>query len=230
MSKSLLRSISKDDNDVDSDELDGVISCVIDNIPVNIDAKTISPFKSVITSAGALYEDNQTIVIAIYGCWLPDHRLREYRYIMDQLFYYVYHKLEKLVINDYVLIYFHGATPKHRTPDLKFLRKCYQMINFRLRKNLRSVYVVHPTRWLRTIIALSRPFFSKKFYHKINYLYTIAELERQFPRNRLSIPAIIEQTDWLYSQKYDRHNASIKRSIAQSISRSMVHNEDESAA
>ncbi|CAF1360985.1 unnamed protein product [Rotaria magnacalcarata] len=227
----LLRSSSKDDADVDSDELAGVISCLIDNTPVNIDAKTITPFKNVISSAGRLHEDNQTILIAIYGCWLPDHRLREYRYIMDQLFYYVYHKLEQLVTNDYVLIYFHGATPKHRTPDLKFLRKCYQMINFRLRKNLRSVYVVHPTRWLRTIIALSRPFFSKKFYHKINYLYTVAELQREFPHNNLSIPPIIEQTDWLYSQKYDRHNASIKRSIAQSTSpRSTFTVEDESIA
>ena len=34
---------------------------------------------------------------------------------------------------------------------------------------------------------------SNKFYHKINYLYTIAELERQFPHNRLSIPVTIEQ-------------------------------------
>ena len=44
---------------------------------------------------------------------------------------YVYQKIEKLVTNDYILVYFHGATPKHRTPDLKFLRKCYHMINFR---------------------------------------------------------------------------------------------------
>jgi hypothetical protein len=59
---------------------------VIDNTPINIDAKTIAPFKCVISSAGQLHEDNQTAVIAIYGCSLPDHRLREYRYIMDQLF------------------------------------------------------------------------------------------------------------------------------------------------
>jgi hypothetical protein len=59
---------------------------MIDSNHVNIDAKTISPFKCVIGSAGQLQEDNQTAVIAIYGCWLPDHRLREYRYIMDQLF------------------------------------------------------------------------------------------------------------------------------------------------
>ncbi|CAF1521450.1 unnamed protein product, partial [Didymodactylos carnosus] len=187
----LLRSTSQD---IDSeDEKEGYISCVIDQTTVSIDAKIIKPFKGVIAQGGNLQEENQTAIIAIYGCYLPDRRLREYRYIIDQLFYYVYHKLEKMVTNDYVLVYFHGATPKHRMPDLKFLRKCYQMINLRLRKNLRSVYVVHPTRWLRTVIALSRPFFSNKFYHKVRYMYTIAELERQLPNNHLQIPDMVEQ-------------------------------------
>ncbi|CAF1663068.1 unnamed protein product, partial [Adineta ricciae] len=100
----------------------------------------------------------------------------------------------------------------------------------RLRKNLRAVYVVHPTRWLRTLIAFSRPFFSNKFYHKVNYLFTIAELERQFPHNHIELPVVIEQTDWLYSQKYDRQNASIKRSIEQSRSRSASGIGNESVA
>ncbi len=82
----ILRSISKDDTNTDPDEGNDVISCMIDNNQVSIDAKTISPFKCIIGAAGQLEEDNQTAVIAIYGCWLPDHRLREYRYIMDQLF------------------------------------------------------------------------------------------------------------------------------------------------
>ncbi|CAF1222096.1 unnamed protein product [Adineta steineri] len=199
MIESILRSVSKDNADTDGDEVNDVISCTIDNNQINIDAKTISPFKCIIGSAGQLEEDSQTAVIAIYGCWLPDRRLREYRYIMDQLFYYIYHKLEKLVTKDYILIYFHGATPKHRTPDFKILRQYYQMINFRLRKNLRAIYVVHPTRWLRTLIALSRPFFSNKFYHKVHYLFTIAELEREFPHNHISLPVIIEQHDTLVS-------------------------------
>lgn len=83
----ILRPTSVDPtNDVDPEDLQDVISCVIDNNQINIDGKTISPFKCVIGSAGQLQEDNRTAVIAIYGCWLPDHRLREYRYIMDQLF------------------------------------------------------------------------------------------------------------------------------------------------
>jgi hypothetical protein len=66
-----------------------------------------------------------------------------HRYDHVHISSYVYHKIEKLVTNDYILVYFHGATPKHRTPDLKFLRKCYQMINFRYettsrRKNSRK--------------------------------------------------------------------------------------------
>lgn len=82
----ILRSVSRDNANTDSDEVNDVISCVIDNNQITIDAKTISPFKCVIESAGQLQEDSQTAVIAIYGCWLPDRRLREYRYIMDQLF------------------------------------------------------------------------------------------------------------------------------------------------
>ena len=82
----ILRSTSKDAPNIDSDEVDDVISCTIDNNQVNIDAKTISPFKCIFGSVGHLQEDNQTAILVIYGCWLPDRRLREYRYIMDQLF------------------------------------------------------------------------------------------------------------------------------------------------
>ncbi len=51
-----------------------------------------------------------------------------------------------------------------------------------------------------------------------------------FFRGQIHIYFILFRTDWLYSQKYDRDNASINRSIIQPISRSMVNYEDESAA
>lgn len=41
---------------------------------------------------------------------------------------------------------------------------------------------------------------------------------------------ILFRTDWLYSQKYDRGNVNMKRSIPLPISQSIVNNEDESAA
>jgi hypothetical protein len=40
----------------------------------------------------------------------------------------------------------------------------------------------------------------------------------------------IHRTDWLYSQKYDRQNASIKRSIERSTTRLVSGMEGESAA
>ena len=82
----MLPSISQDNSNLDPDEENGVIPAVIDNTRIDIDAKTISPFKCIIGSAGQVGQENSTTVITLYGCWLPDHRLREYRYIMDQLF------------------------------------------------------------------------------------------------------------------------------------------------
>lgn len=82
----ILQLTSKDADADDSENQNDAISCIIDNTPLTIDVKTISPFKCVITNGGYLRDDNQTVIIGLYGCWLPDHRLREYRYIMDQLF------------------------------------------------------------------------------------------------------------------------------------------------
>ena len=86
LSAAILPTTSTDAVAVDPDEVNDTISCVIENNQINIDARTISPFKCVVSSAGHLPDDDQKAVIAIYGCWLPDHRLREYRYIMNQLF------------------------------------------------------------------------------------------------------------------------------------------------
>ena len=41
---------------------------------------------------------------------------------------------------------------------------------------------------------------------------------------------LFSRTDWLYSQKYDRQNASLKRFIERSASRLASVTEDESAA
>lgn len=41
---------------------------------------------------------------------------------------------------------------------------------------------------------------------------------------------IFSRTDWLYSQKYDRQHASIKRSIERSASQPIGGKTDESAA
>ncbi|NWQ84320.1 ATCAY protein, partial [Columbina picui] len=71
---------------------------------------------------------------------------------------YVISSLELLVAEDYMIVYLNGATPRRRMPGLGWLKKCYQMIDRRLRKNLKALIIVHPSWFIRTVLAISRPF------------------------------------------------------------------------
>lgn len=66
--------------------------------------------------------------------------------------------LEQLIADDYILLYLAGGTPKSSMPSFHWLKRAYQMIDRKLRKNLKSLHVVHPTFWVRAVVAFSRPF------------------------------------------------------------------------
>lgn len=46
-----------------------------------------------------------------------------------------------------------GRPPEHLPPQAAFLRSPH-----RLRKNLKSLIIVHPSWFIRTVLAISRPF------------------------------------------------------------------------
>uniref|UniRef100_A0A452TNK6 ATCAY kinesin light chain interacting caytaxin n=1 Tax=Ursus maritimus TaxID=29073 RepID=A0A452TNK6_URSMA len=101
---------------------------------------------------------------------------------------YVISSLELLVAEDYMIVYLNGATPRRRMPGIGWLKKCYQMIDRRLRKNLKSLIIVHPSWFIRTVLAISRPFISVKFINKIQYVHSLEDLEQLIPMEHVQIP------------------------------------------
>ncbi len=89
---------------------------------------------------------------------------------------YVLSVVDKLVVDDYVLVYMHSGAPRNSMPGLQWFHKFYRMIDrrwydkirdimfimclycVRLRKNLKHLYIVHPTFWVKTMLRLARPF------------------------------------------------------------------------
>lgn len=147
----------------------------------------------VLSHGGYQGNDCQTAVIVFSACFLPDRSRVDYDYVMEHLFLwdsqqkfitnaidryitmptnfqiqnrYVLTTLDQLVAEDYVLIYFHGATPKSCIPRFTWVKNCYQMIDRRLRKNLKRLYLVHPTLWLKAAVLMCRPFIR---YWRINH-------------------------------------------------------------
>lgn len=159
-----------------------------------VDMKAIEPYKRVI-SHGGYYGDGLNAIIVFAVCFMPESNQPNYRYIMDNLFKYVIGTLELLVAENYMIVYMNGATSRRKMPSVGWLRKCYQQIDRRLRKNLKSLIIVHPSWFIRTLLAVTKPFISSKFSQKIKYVYSLTDLAELVPMEYVSIPDCIKQFD-----------------------------------
>uniref|UniRef100_A0A3B4T541 ATCAY kinesin light chain interacting caytaxin n=1 Tax=Seriola dumerili TaxID=41447 RepID=A0A3B4T541_SERDU len=155
-----------------------------------IDMQVIRPYLRVITHGG-YYGEGLNAIIVFSACYLPDSSCPDYHYIMENLFLYVVSSLEMLVAEDYLIIYMNGATPRSKMPGISWLKKCYQMIDRRLRKNLKSLVIAHPTWFIRTVLAISRPFISVKFMNKIQYVHSLDELAEIVPMEHVHVPECV---------------------------------------
>ncbi|XP_070820924.1 serine-rich adhesin for platelets-like [Chaetodon trifascialis] len=168
-------------------------SVVIGEQEHRIDMKCIEPYKRVISHGGYYAEQNAIIVFA--ACFLPDSNCDNYNYVMENLFLYVISTLELMVAEDYMIVYLNGATPRRRMPGFTWMKKCYQMIDRRLKKNLKLFIIVHPSWFIRTLLGITRPFISSKFSSKIKYVNSLQELGEIIPMEYVHIPPSIVKLD-----------------------------------
>ncbi|KAF9416549.1 hypothetical protein HW555_006124 [Spodoptera exigua] len=160
---------------------------------VTCDMKVIEPYKRVISHGG--YDGGGAALIVFSACHLPDCARPDYTYCMDNLFLYVIWTLERLVTDDYVLVYLHGSAGRRRLPTFHWLHECYKLIDRRLRKSLKHLYLVHPTFWLKSFVILTKPFVSSKFFRKLSYVRSLAELMQKVPVEPNAIPELVKQYD-----------------------------------
>ncbi|KRT86779.1 CRAL-TRIO domain containing protein [Oryctes borbonicus] len=161
-----------------------------------IDMRVIEPYKRVLSHGGYLRAGGHTAIVVFSACFLPDKSRIDYDYVMDNLFLYVLWTLERLVTEDYVLIYLHGAAT--RLPSFTWLKRCYQMVGRKLRKNLTHLYIVHPTLWIKTMLFMAKPFISSKFYRKITFVGSLKELKARVPLECAAVPEKVKAYDSLH--------------------------------
>ncbi|XP_071942352.1 uncharacterized protein [Antedon mediterranea] len=165
-----------------------------------IDMNVINPYRKVL-SHGGYYGDGLNAIIVFASCYMPDKTRKDYSYVMDNLFLYIVSTLELLVAQDYMIIYFHGAASRRKVPGMAWMRRCYRLVDRRLRKNLKGLYIVHPTMWLKTVVGLTKPFISAKFSSKLRFVYQLDELKQLVPMEYVYIPEEVKKFDLKRTQK-----------------------------
>ncbi|KAH8326944.1 hypothetical protein KR074_006264, partial [Drosophila pseudoananassae] len=160
-----------------------------------IDMRVIEPYKRVLSHGGYLKSGGQNAIVIFSACHLPDRSRADYSYVMENLFLYVVKTLEQLVTDDYVLIYLHGGSNRRNVPPFPWLKRCYQLLDRRLRKSLKHMYLVHPTFWIKSLVWMARPFVSTKFWRKLVYVKSLEELGLHVVVEKAAIPEKVKQYD-----------------------------------
>lgn len=104
------------------------------------------------------------------------------------LFSFIIRQMEPYVHDDYVIVYFHQGLNEANKPPIQFLWNSYKDLDRNFRKNLKKLYVVHPTLIIRFIWNFFRPFISEKFKNKLVYISSLDDLRQALGLNNLKLP------------------------------------------
>ncbi|XP_061102593.1 rho GTPase-activating protein 1 isoform X1 [Conger conger] len=140
-------------------------------------------------------------VIVFSACRMPPQHELNHHHLLK----YLKQTLDQYVESDYTLIYFHHGLSNRNKPSFSWLREAYREFDRKYKKNIKALYIVHPTMLIRTLLILFKPFISFKFGQKINYINYLSELEKIVKCKQLVIPSRVKDYD-------EKISASIKPS------------------
>ncbi|XP_030027804.1 rho GTPase-activating protein 1 isoform X2 [Manduca sexta] len=130
-------------------------------------------------------------IIVVSACRLPASKDLP----PDRLLGYLMATLDKYVEQDYSVVYFHyGLTSKNK-PPLSWLWKAYKTFDRKYKKNLKALYLVHPTNFIRIVWQMLKPAISVKFGRKMMYVNYLHELQQYINLDMLSIPDSVLEYD-----------------------------------
>ncbi|KAG7313210.1 hypothetical protein JYU34_000309 [Plutella xylostella] len=139
-------------------------------------------------------------IIVVSACRLPQSKDLH----PDRLLRYLMFTLDKYVEQDYSVVYFHfGLTSKNKLPP-SWLWKAYKAFDRKYKKNLKALYLVHPTNFIRIVWQMLRPAISVKFGRKMMYVNYLHELQQHLDLDKLCIPEPVLQYDKLLLSKSPR--------------------------
>ncbi|KAI1718430.1 rhoGAP domain-containing protein [Ditylenchus destructor] len=130
-------------------------------------------------------------VIVIYAYRFPSNKTFDHLKFLR----FVQFTLDKVVEMDYSIIYFHYGLRSNNKPPVNFLIKAYQMLDRRYKKNLKALYLVHPTKFIRFVWTVFKPLISYKFQEKMHYVNTLGELSAGISVSNMNLPQPIIDHD-----------------------------------
>ncbi|RXM34893.1 Rho GTPase-activating protein 8 [Acipenser ruthenus] len=99
-------------------------------------------------------DDNYGRKLVVFSCCRmpPSHQLNH-----QKLLEYLKYTLDQYVESDYTVVYFHFGLRSINKPSLKWLQRAYKEFDRKYKKNLKALYVVHPTNFIKILWNIFKP-------------------------------------------------------------------------
>lgn len=130
-------------------------------------------------------------VIIFSACRLPSSKVLDHR----RLLLYMKYTLDQYVENDYTLIYFHYGLNSRNKPKFTWLVQAYMEFDRKYKKNLKALYLVHPTYFIKILWTFFKPLISVKFGKKVMYVNYLHELKEHLHFDQLVVPQPVLEHD-----------------------------------
>lgn len=127
---------------------------------------------------------------------------------MERVLLYMVRVLDPVVNKDFNVIYFHSNFSSNNKPPFAWLKEVYSIFNRKYKKNMKRIFLVHPTFWTKAVLWFAKPFVSAKVWKKFYYIQRLRDIYEYFDSKTLSIPEEIIKFDQdLYGAQYAKEAA-----------------------
>lgn len=130
-------------------------------------------------------------VIVFSACKLPPKTDIDHAKLLE----YMKHTLDQYVENDYIIVYFHHGLTSRNKPKLSWMVQAYGELGRKYKKNLKALYIVHPSNFIRILTNIFKTIISPKFGRKVMYVNYLHELREHLHFDQLKVPPLVLQYD-----------------------------------
>ncbi|KAI1286806.1 Protein GDAP2 -like protein [Halotydeus destructor] len=141
---------------------------------------------------------------------LIGHRINFNTVDRERVLVYLVSLLDELAARDYVIIYFHSMTSAVNHAPLNYVHQIYDVLDYKYKKNLKAIYIVHPTFWCRLVSWYFTTFKASDLKRKIFYLGGVEYLNQVIPLDQLQVPSNIMDFDFkVNGVGYNKNGVSV---------------------
>ncbi|XP_053089940.1 ganglioside-induced differentiation-associated protein 2 isoform X2 [Pangasianodon hypophthalmus] len=128
---------------------------------------------------------------------------------MEKALLYFIHVMDHITVKEYVMVYFHTLTSEHNHLDTDFLKRLYDIVDVKFKKNLRAFYFVHPTFRSKVSTWFFTTFSVPGMKEKVHHIENLQQLFTCILPEQIDIPPFVLE----YNNRFQRHVESVTRHI-----------------